>query len=52
MLTLLGISPVKAPTRPDRLLKDGDIIDVGDLPFEVLYTPGHMPVESVFQGMA
>lgn len=36
MLTLLGISPVKAPTRPDRLLKYGDIIDVGDLQFAVL----------------
>jgi hydroxyacylglutathione hydrolase len=41
MLTSLGISPVKSPPRPDRLLKDGDHIDVGDLHFEVLYTPGH-----------
>ena len=41
MLTSLGISPVKSPSRPDRLLKDGDCIDVGDLRFEVLYTPGH-----------
>jgi hydroxyacylglutathione hydrolase len=41
MLTSLGISPVKSPPRPDRLLKDGDRIDVGDLSFEVLYTPGH-----------
>lgn len=40
-LTSLGISPVKSPPRPDRLLKDGDHIDVGDLRFEVLYTPGH-----------
>lgn len=28
---------------PDRLLKDGDIIDVGGLLFTVLYTPGHSP---------
>ena len=41
MLTSLGVSPVKSPHRPDRLLKDGDMIDLGDLHFEVLYTPGH-----------
>jgi len=41
MLTSLGISPVKSPPRPDRLLKDGDHIDVAGLHFEVLYTPGH-----------
>jgi hydroxyacylglutathione hydrolase len=41
MLTSLGVSPVKSPPRPDRFLKDGDFIDVGDLHFEVLYTPGH-----------
>jgi len=26
---------------PDRLLKDGDVIDIDDLHFTVLYTPGH-----------
>jgi len=41
MLTSLGVSPVKSPPRPDRLVKDGDLIDIGDLHFEVLYTPGH-----------
>jgi hydroxyacylglutathione hydrolase len=41
MLTSLGISPVKSPPRPDRLLKDGDLIDIDDLHFKVLYTPGH-----------
>ena len=41
MLTSLGISPVKSPPRADRILKDGDRIDVGDLRFEVLHTPGH-----------
>jgi glyoxylase-like metal-dependent hydrolase (beta-lactamase superfamily II) len=41
MLTSLGVSPVKSPPRADRLLKDGDFIDSGDLRFEVLYTPGH-----------
>jgi len=41
MLTSLGISPVKSPPRPDRLLKDGELIDVDDLHFEVLHTPGY-----------
>jgi hydroxyacylglutathione hydrolase len=41
MLTSLGVSPVKSPPKPDRLLRDGDLIDLGDLHFEVLYTPGH-----------
>lgn len=41
MLTSIGVSPVKSPPRPDRLLKDGDLIDLHDLHFEVLYTPGH-----------
>jgi hydroxyacylglutathione hydrolase len=41
MLTSLGISPVKSPPRPDRILKEGDRIDLGDLHFQVLHTPGH-----------
>ena len=31
----------KQPPPPDRLLKDSDIIIVGDLKFRVLHTPGH-----------
>jgi len=31
------------PPQPDRLLKDGDIIEIGDLSFTVLHTPGHSP---------
>ena len=41
MLTSIGVSPVKSPPSPDRQLKDGDHVDVGDLRFEVLHTPGH-----------
>ncbi len=41
VLTTLGISPVKSPPQPDTLLKDGDTIDIDDLHFEVLHTPGH-----------
>jgi len=40
--TMFGIS-YPAPPPPDRLLKDGDGIDIGDLHFEVLHTPGHSP---------
>lgn len=32
-----------APPPPDRLLKDGDSIDIDDLHFLVLHTPGHTP---------
>jgi len=31
------------PPPPDRLLKNGDSIDIGDLHFKVLHTPGHTP---------
>ncbi|MFC1943638.1 MBL fold metallo-hydrolase [Chloroflexota bacterium] len=31
------------PLPPDRLLKGGDSIDIGDLHFLVLHTPGHSP---------
>jgi len=31
------------PPKPERLLKDGDLIEIGDLSFTVLHTPGHSP---------
>lgn len=31
----------RPPPTPDKLLKDGDFLDVGDLKFKVLHTPGH-----------
>ena len=31
------------PVRPDLLLKDGDVISVGDMQLTVLHTPGHTP---------
>ncbi len=31
------------PPPPDRLLKDGERLDIGDLHFSVLHTPGHSP---------
>lgn len=35
--------PSQAPSPPDRLLEGGDSIDIGDLHFLVLHTPGHTP---------
>ncbi|MDD4875641.1 MAG: MBL fold metallo-hydrolase [Dehalococcoidales bacterium] len=37
---LFGIS-YPTPPPPDKLLNDGDKIDIGDLHFTVLHTPGH-----------
>jgi len=42
MRMLFGFS-YPTPPAPDRLLKDGDSIEVGDLHFAVLHTPGHTP---------
>lgn len=39
---MMGASFDKTPP-PDRLLKDGEIIEVGDLQFTVLHIPGHSP---------
>ena len=43
MISLMVGSPVETPPDPDIVLKDGDIIEVGDLKFTVLHTPGHSP---------
>lgn len=32
-----------APLEPDRLVKGGEILTVGDFVFEVIWTPGHSP---------
>ncbi len=40
--TLLGLS-YPTPLPPDRLLNDGDSLDIDDLHFLVLHTPGHSP---------
>jgi glyoxylase-like metal-dependent hydrolase (beta-lactamase superfamily II) len=31
----------KSPPQPDRLLREDDVIEIGDLKFTVLHTPGH-----------
>lgn len=31
------------PSTPDRLLKDGDTLDIAGMRFDVLHTPGHTP---------
>jgi hydroxyacylglutathione hydrolase len=37
-----GIS-YRTPQPPDRLLHEGDIIEVGNVSFKVIHTPGHTP---------
>jgi hydroxyacylglutathione hydrolase len=37
-----GIS-YRTPHPPDRLLREGDKIDIGDMRFTVIHTPGHTP---------
>ncbi len=32
---------ISKPVKPDRLLRDGDVIDIDELKFTVLHTPGH-----------
>jgi len=41
MMRMPGVS--REPPAPDRLLKEGDVIEIGDLHFRVLHTPGHSP---------
>lgn len=43
LLGALFSHSLSAAPAPDKLLKDGDTIDVGELHFSVLYTPGHTP---------
>lgn len=35
--------PYRGAPKPERILEDGDIIEVGKLRFTVLHTPGHTP---------
>jgi glyoxylase-like metal-dependent hydrolase (beta-lactamase superfamily II) len=43
MLSSMTGGSFTQPPKPDRLLKDGDTIDVDGLKFTVLHTPGHSP---------
>jgi len=42
MGSLLGGSSRSSP-EPDKILHEGDIIEIGELSFSVLHTPGHSP---------
>ena len=46
---LLGAS-VRSLPKPDRLLADGDTVEIGELRFTVLHTPGHSPGGICLQG--
>jgi len=40
--------PVPKPFRPNRWLKDGDTVALGELTFDVVHCPGHTPGHVVF----
>ena len=40
--SMFGIS-YKTPETPDRLLREGDVINIGSTSFKVVHTPGHTP---------
>jgi glyoxylase-like metal-dependent hydrolase (beta-lactamase superfamily II) len=40
--SLFGLAASPSP-RPDRLVKDGDVLHLRSLTLEVMYTPGHSP---------
>jgi glyoxylase-like metal-dependent hydrolase (beta-lactamase superfamily II) len=42
-----GVAEMQAVT-PDKWLTEGETIDIGGIPFEVLHTPGHTPGHVVF----
>ncbi len=42
-MTQMSGRPSKELPTPDRLLQDDDTIEIGDLHFRVLHTPGHTP---------
>jgi hydroxyacylglutathione hydrolase len=39
---MFGIS-YRTPAPPDRLLDEGDTLNIGDIDFRVIHTPGHTP---------
>jgi len=43
MFSFFNLGSFESPPQPDKLLKDGDQIEVSDLSFKVLHTPGHSP---------
>jgi len=49
LVALMSGGSAKIP-EPDIMLKDGDKIDIDDLHFKVLFTPGHSPDEISLYG--
>lgn len=49
MVAMMSGGSVNVP-EPDLLLKEGDAVDIDDLHFEVLFTPGHSPDEICLYG--
>jgi glyoxylase-like metal-dependent hydrolase (beta-lactamase superfamily II) len=42
--------PFEAPPAPDRELAEGDVLELGELRFDVLHLPGHAPGHVAFYG--
>lgn len=40
--------PFEQPSYPERELSEGDVVQVGTLPFQVMHVPGHSPGHVVF----
>ena len=45
--SLMGTQMYSPVTEPDHFIADGDVIEVGDRKFEVIWTPGHSPGHNV-----
>ena len=48
---MYGLTCPKPPA-PDKLVDEGDVISVGNLQLEVLFTPGHSPGHVCFHDKA
>lgn len=45
--TWMGTSMYNPVTNPDHTINDGDVLEIGDRKFEVVWTPGHTPGHNV-----
>lgn len=52
MAAQFGMELEQNPPFPDRRLKDGDVLKLGDISFEVIHIPGHSPGGIVFYSEA
>lgn len=43
----MGTSMYNPVTKPDHMIDDGDVLEIGDRKFEIVWTPGHTPGHNV-----